>query len=146
MITLKTPAATADSPPVRPPRNLNPLPDDQPPRMNLRKAGRVRCEMVICGLGQVLDLSSTGMRVMCSAKPRLPWDKPVPVEIQSFSGKITVAAKMVWTREIAKRRHEVGLRFEPLDAQARGVITQIARDAGLNRMLGDSFESGISAA
>lgn len=61
-----------------------------------------------CSLGQVLDISSTGMRVACRRVPKEKWVKFV---LNAEVDPLPVHAKVVWAKRLGFRKHEVGLLF-----------------------------------
>ena len=73
-----------------------------------RSATRIPQVELQCSLGQVLDITSTGLRVLCK---RVPKDKWVKFNLNSTVDPIPVHAKIVWTKKVRFRRHEIGLRF-----------------------------------
>ena len=60
-----------------------------------------------CSLGQVLDITSAGMRVMCR---RMPKDE-VKFDLNTTVDPLPVRAKVVWAKRLGFRKHEVGLHF-----------------------------------
>ncbi len=61
-----------------------------------------------CSLGQVMDISSTGMRVTCR---RIPKEKWVKFLLHTKADPLLVHAEVVWTKRMGFRKHEVGLHF-----------------------------------
>lgn len=60
-----------------------------------------------CSLGQVLDISSTGLRVVCR---RIPRDE-VTFKLNTKVDPLPVQAKVVWAKRLGFRKHEIGLLF-----------------------------------
>ncbi len=65
-------------------------------------------------IGPVLDLSTSGMRVIA----KKPWCGEVPVRISASGIDITVKATVMWSRKLGFRAYELGLTFTDLDAIA----------------------------
>jgi hypothetical protein len=106
---------------------------------NARRCGRVRVEMITCCLGDVLDLSATGMRVR--SKGRVPQEgQTLGVRIEGMIKPIDVRATVVWARKSGWRKMELGLRFEDVTQEIRSELAAIARTAPLNEVLGKPLD------
>ena len=77
-----------------------------------------------CDLGQVLDITSTGLRVLCK---RVPKDKWVKFDLNSTVDPIPVQAKIVWTKHVRFRRHEIGLRFVEPSSEIDKLVQRCSR-------------------
>jgi hypothetical protein len=97
-----------------------------------RSSGRQRLEALRCNLGPVLDLSAGGMRVL-SKRSR---SGELLVTLRSFGRKVTVAAKVAWSRRIGFRRHLVGLSFTNVNPDSIKALNQLSCDH--RRVLGDA--------
>jgi hypothetical protein len=81
-----------------------------------RQGGRLLQEALRCSLGDVIDVSATGMRILTNRKRR----GKVTIHLEGRFGQMAVAAEVIWSRRLGFRRHQVGLRFLNLDRkQAR---------------------------
>ena len=60
-----------------------------------------------CTLGQVMDISSTGMRVTCRRMPK----EVVEFELNTDVDPMPVRAKVAWAKKMGFRKYEVGLHF-----------------------------------
>ena len=60
-----------------------------------------------CSLGPVLDITSAGMRVICRRIPK----NEVEFDLNTAVDPLPVQAKVVWTKRLGFRKHEVGLHF-----------------------------------
>jgi len=61
-----------------------------------------------CSLGQVMDISSTGMRVTCRRVPKEKW---LFLDLDTTGDPLPVQAKVIWAKRLGFRKHEVGLQF-----------------------------------
>ncbi len=68
---------------------------------------RIRQTELHCSLGKVVDISSTGLRVVCR---RIPKDE-VTFELNTTVDPLTVQTKVVWVKRLGFRKHEIGLHF-----------------------------------
>jgi hypothetical protein len=90
---------------------------------NRREAGRVLVNGdVRCNLGQVIDLSATGMRLQ--SPRRLA--NVLMAEIRTRSVALQIPAEVVWCKRVGFRRHLAGLRFLDLDDRIGTALMQIA--------------------
>lgn len=126
---------------MRPARNapliLGPGNDD-----NRRLTGRVRCERLRClflrGHGvasDVLDLSSTGLRVMCRHKLTIEPGESINIVIESVSGNLALTVRVVWCKKRGFRRRELGLTFGEATPGIRAALNQILRTSSVTNSM-----------
>lgn len=108
---------------------LGPSNDD-----NRRQTGRVRCERLYCvfqrGNGissEVLDLSSTGLRVLCRHKLAVEAGETIIIVIESEVGNLTLGVRVVWCKKRGFRRRELGLTFGQPTPAVRTALNHILR-------------------
>jgi len=99
-----------------------------------RRGGRVRLSQVKCSLGDVLDLSATGMRVR-ARRIHAAEGATIRVTVFGLTRAEDVSAKVVWIRRTGWFRREVGLAFQDLSPSARSELAAIARTIPLNEQL-----------
>ncbi|MHC4991502.1 MAG: hypothetical protein ACYTGC_11025, partial [Planctomycetota bacterium] len=68
-----------------------------------RTSDRILQEMLESSIGPIIDLSSTGMRVICQRPPK----EKVEVDILDHGMQIRVTGYVVWKKKIDRRHHEV---------------------------------------
>jgi hypothetical protein len=89
---------------------------------NLRRHGRVLCQGVVCELGEVLEVSASGMRVFTSTKPP-PLETVRDLVISSAPATFSLRALVSWSTWVGGNNHEVGLEFVELTETAqRGLL------------------------
>lgn len=99
----------------------------------LRKAGRVRCQHITCSLGEVADLSASGMRVLCKNNPHIEPNQAICFYLHSLEGKDTpVTAEVAWSRKVGWRKHELGVRFLDVLPELRMALLQLCRASAYN--------------
>ena len=101
---------------------------DRPPEH--RRSGRLRCEMLRCNIGTVVDMSATGMRVRIKRSSPPKWTTRT-VKLRSLDGKDRIRVRKVWIRQIDERCFELGLHFENVTMEGRERLKDIARLAGV---------------
>ncbi len=72
-----------------------------------RKAGRLKRAAIGCNIGMIVDISDGGMRV----RSRRRYQGALDIQLTTRTDVVKVTAKVVWTRKLAFRRHEIGLQF-----------------------------------
>lgn len=100
-------------------------PGDAPWRK--RKAERFGGATVRCELGEVTDVSATGMRVMASGKPPVKPGGVLALRIRFGDGALQLQAQVRWVRRRGLKRHEMGLHFVQVKPGMAKVLEAIAR-------------------
>ncbi|MCC7193246.1 MAG: PilZ domain-containing protein [Phycisphaeraceae bacterium] len=112
---------------MRPPTNPVTFIADAPKKQDNRIRGRLRVELLKCKLGDVQDLSSTGMRVRRRGRLMVKKGEVHEVTLTSLVGKQTVQARVMWIKRVGFFKHDLGLKFEGLTPEIEKGITAIAR-------------------
>ncbi len=102
--------------------------------INQRRHGRVRCQNVHCNLGDVQDISASGMRIITRWKPPGP-NHVFPIEIDSIDGLIVLEARAMWSKRVGWFKREIGLRFESVPRDASEALARLARAAAYNETI-----------
>lgn len=76
---------------------------------------------VRCNLGEIVDLSASGMRVMT----RKPLQGDARITLLAQRAAVQLAGKIAWTKRVGFRRHMVGVEFVQVDAHAEAMLTRI---------------------
>ncbi len=92
-----------------------------------RKAHRYDGETVRCALGEIADLSSTGMRVICDGKPPVRTGGVMPIRLKFSDGSLEVGTQVRWCKRRGLKRYEIGLQFIQLKPGMAKVLEAIAR-------------------
>lgn len=96
-----------------------------------RNHGRLPQETLACNLGEVLDLSAGGMRVLCR---RVPSGETV-VQICGWDKKLALRAKVAWSRRVGFFKHEAGIMFLDLTETQARELNAIAANHRLRRAI-----------
>lgn len=114
-------------------RNELPAPGANEPAATkecLRRHGRVRTAgAVICSLGEVVDISASGMRVRCSGRPEARVGRRINITIAGDGDPFLVAMRPVWIRKVGFFKYELGGCFEDVDESTRMQLLLIARSS-----------------
>lgn len=136
---LKTRTPTADSTAVRPFRNpVLQLTDAN--GISRRRHGRVRCQETRCTLGEVLDLSASGVRVLTRGRVRLKRDTVIPMIIEVGDRAVPVQAKVVWVNKAGWRRRTAGLQFVDLTPELRARLAELAQYAANSEYIREGLD------
>ena len=105
--------------------NFRPNPSHQDPR---RAAPRHVTDVVTCPLGELLDLSGTGMRVKVGRGSALKPGQVLPIKLATPSGSVSVQVQVMWRKRRGWRGGaEAGLRFVGVTPGQSVALATIAR-------------------
>ena len=91
-----------------------------------RTRGRIRCGDVQTNLGNVLDISSGGMRIKGrGACP--PMGQVVDLKLQGLTMCVVVACRLVWKKRSGLFRWTYGFEFVDLSEDQRKCLAEILR-------------------
>lgn len=96
---------------------------------NRRRSGRVRCELVRCSMGEVLDISAGGMRVFRRNRPGPHAGDTVVVTIAALGREIKTPVRIGRVDCLGLFHVEVGLEFVEITAPLREALNEIARSS-----------------
>lgn len=80
-----------------------------------------------CPLGDVVDLSTTGLRARSHGKPALRATDTVTLALDSESQSIRVAGRAAWVRRTGLRTFEVGIQFIDVRPGIAAALGQLAQ-------------------
>lgn len=96
-----------------------------------RRRSRVHTVLLRCFLGEIVDLSQTGMRVRCRRKPRMERHAKrlaSPITIEGAHESLSIRVRPVWVRSVGFLHHEIGLAFVDPTSEQSAALTRLARD------------------
>jgi hypothetical protein len=117
-----------------------------------RNAERFRTTGLRCYLGEVVDLSAAGARVICSRSESIRRGEIFTLAIQSGSQSVRVVARVAWTRRSLLSGRSVGLQFLNVRPGIAAALVQLARfgcitlDHEASRSKGTGCASPVRAA
>lgn len=112
----------------------NPRSDCQqstPSSDNRRRSGRIHQETLQCSLGEVLDLSATGMRVIARKVPKGTFS----ISVEGISENLRIECEVMWSKRKSFWKHEIGLRFVNVDRAITEKLTKVSTENRLRRHL-----------
>jgi diguanylate cyclase (GGDEF)-like protein len=90
-----------------------------------RRDGRYRPDRLSCNLGEIVDISGGGMRVL-SRRPRRG-TQAVAISTARH-GRLRLEAKVVWRRQLSPREHVIGLRFDDVPEQVQAPLRELVAE------------------
>lgn len=97
---------------------------------NRRASGRLMVSRdVRCNLGEVVDLSISGMRLLGSKATC----GEVGLSLVAPGFSIRLKAEVVWSKRLGFRRHMLGVRFLDVDPYSSALLTRIASEHRVSR-------------
>jgi hypothetical protein len=95
-----------------------------PPRTRQREGERFGSDLLTCPLGEVYDLSATGIRLRGKGRCRLAVGQCLAVTLQAPQGALTLQARVVRIQRHGLRMFDVGMQFIAITpATARALKT-----------------------
>lgn len=106
---------------------------DDDSRLERRRYGRIRCELLECQVGKVVNLGMGGMRVDVKGKFRYQPGDVLEVKLAALERDVDLNVRVVWVQKTGVRRFAVGLEFVDVTPEITKSIQAIARDAAVLR-------------
>ncbi len=108
-----------------------------------RRQPRYQTHGLTCALGDVIDLSATGMRVSCRRKPAVRRGDVLDFSIRAGSQRISLLGRVAWTRRASWRAHRIGVEFLSIRPGVAEALVELAlhgfvagRTGGVNFTMG----------
>lgn len=96
------------------------------PRGDTRETERFSCYRIKSGLGNVLDISITGLSIQYSGRSRLSVGDLMNVNLAYGKDEgITVSCQVMWVKHVGFMRHTAGLKFVGVNDFVRGQINEL---------------------
>ncbi|MEE9404171.1 MAG: DnaJ domain-containing protein [Algisphaera sp.] len=93
-----------------------------------RKLPRHETEAVSCPLGQILDLSGSGMRIQIKGRCPVKVGQTVPIKLKTPSGSLPVTLRAIWRRRTGLLGgYQVGFTFVGIKPAQSVALATIAR-------------------
>jgi hypothetical protein len=102
-------------------------PAKRPPRR-----GRVAVELAQCSLGEIRNLSPSGLRARYKgSRANLPKvDERFDMDLPTPDGPAAVRVRVAWIKRVGFRKHDIGLHFVAVDERSAALLRQFATMAG----------------
>lgn len=113
----------------------NSFPGLEAEQANARKHGRLKCELVSSTLGEVVDISGSGMRVRSPGKPPIRTGQQFDLTVSGLGEQIHLPVKCVWIRRIGLFKREIGLAYGELPDETRSRLSKLAHLAAVKTVV-----------
>lgn len=108
----------------QPKRFRAPAGDGQDPR---RASLRHPTETLSCLLGDVIDISATGVRIRCQGKPPFSSGAVSTIKLSFKGGKLAVSVQERWRKRRCLRGYEIGLKFVNTSPNVTAAIESLVK-------------------
>lgn len=102
---------------------------DQP---NRRQYGRVKCEIVRCSVGTVVDASAGGLRIMIQERLPIKPGMHMELDLQARGNPIRVDVEVAWVKRKGLFKREIGVHFLEVSPELRKALCEIAHSVTTN--------------
>lgn len=82
--------------------------------------------MLSCDLGEVVDISTAGIRVRCKGKPPVKIGQVFQMQLKSSQIRLKVSAQVVRVKRNGFRKYELGAQFVNIKASVAAAIHSLA--------------------
>lgn len=100
---------------------------DEPRGDERRKAGRLRTAEVTCSIGEVLDMSATGMKVFRRGRRAVCEGDRFTLTLKYRHFALPVDVRVVRILKRGFRKYELGVAFEEINPRIKAKLTDLAR-------------------
>ena len=100
-----------------------------------RRHGRIRTEDITCSLGEVTDLSASGMKVLRKGRGTISLGDQITITLKYGQFALPVDVRVRRLEKVSFRRYEVGLEFEESNPEIRNKLTHLASISAARRVL-----------
>jgi hypothetical protein len=105
-------------------------------RTNKRRHGRLKCDLLTCALGEVMDFSASGMKVRYRGRLQVERGQVVDMALHAAGSTQNVKARVVHIHKAGFRRHDLGLEFVEVTPEVSKGLLALARIAMDSMTLG----------
>jgi hypothetical protein len=106
-------------------------PSGAPAPENRRRAGRIRTLGVQCTLGEVVDISASGMRVISRGRAVLGEGQGGTISMATPAGVLALDVRVMWVRRSGWRSAEMGVQLINVTPDVLEGVRSILRGASI---------------
>ena len=96
----------------------------EPNEKQNRRHGRVQCEMLTCKLGEIVNLSASGVMIRGKGTPQLTTDSRTALDLKCLDHDLHVTARVAWIQQEA-RSFSMGLEFVDVTSEQAQRIREL---------------------
>jgi hypothetical protein len=94
---------------------------------NGRRHPRVRCRMIECSNGEMVDISVSGARLLWKGRMPFACDEVMEVDVEGVENTFKVKGRIKWIRSTGWRRYDVGIEFVDPSTEVKQELVEIAK-------------------
>lgn len=104
------------------------------------RRGRVAIEFAECSLGEIMNVSPTGLRARYKGpRKNLPEvDQRFGMQVQTPDGPVQVRARVAWTKRVRLRAFDIGVEFVAAEQKDAVKLKQLAAMAGRSIVINET--------
>lgn len=109
------------------------IPDQSalPPEADQRRTKRINTSGTDCSLGEILDVSASGMRVLRKGNCKAQVGQEQPIILKTIDGIYRYLGRIAHIQKIGFRRHVLGVEIVEASEEGKRQLLLIARTAPL---------------
>lgn len=134
----QSPAASSDA--LQPQAPAGGAPADADRDAKRPRRGRVAIEFAECSLGEIMNVSPTGLRARYKGpRKNLPEvDQRFGMQVQTPDGPVQVRARVAWTKRVRLRAFDIGVEFVAAEQKDAVKLKQLAAMAGRSIVINET--------
>lgn len=83
--------------------------------------------MLTCSLGEIADLSMSGMRIIHAGRPAIKVGQHLPLAVQSRQQRLSLTGRVVRIARLGLRQYEIGVQFIGLEPGHEKALVALGR-------------------
>lgn len=95
------------------------------PGVERRRSERLVTNTLTCKFGDVVDISTTGMKIKCDRKPPVKVGQYLEAKLESNSHRLPVSGRVIWVRRKGFKGYEVGIKFVNIKKSLQAAIESL---------------------
>lgn len=107
-----------------------------------RRHGRLQCHSMSCPIGEILDISASGFRVLLASGVDLRPGQGYTLPLSIGTENVEVGLRVMWVKKKGFRRREAGLEFAEITPEIRQALLALARQNISDRLLEGRYVDG----
>ena len=90
-----------------------------------RRSERIATNSLSCKFGDVVDISTTGMKIRCERKPPVKVGQYIEAKLESNSHRLPVTGQVMWIKRMGFKGYEVGIKFVNIKRSLQAAIESL---------------------
>jgi hypothetical protein len=120
---------------------INNTEEDDSQEIQNRRHGRVNCEMLFCQIGEVVNLSASGIMIKGKGTCEHNQDDSIQLDLTCLDHKLQATARMAWIKQ-DNSTFQAGMEFVDLTADQAQLIRELLPIASAVQAVSEAPQSG----